>query len=81
MMEERALGEAGLGADVFDARGCGIALRADHMDRRVEKLRVSKPPFGSLLSSCHAGFGRGGSRFRTSKYQPVGMMSRRKSPE
>ena len=37
MMEERALGETSLGADVFDARG-RIALGADHMHRRVEQL-------------------------------------------
>ena len=36
VMEERALGEAGLGADVLDAGG-RIALRADHVDGGVEQ--------------------------------------------
>ena len=37
MMEERPLGEAGLGADVLDA-GRRIALRADDVSGRVEEL-------------------------------------------
>ena len=37
MVEERALGQARLGADVLDARG-RIAFGADHVDGRVEQL-------------------------------------------
>ena len=39
MVEERALGEPRLGANVLDPRG-RIALGTDHMDRRVEELFV-----------------------------------------